>query len=90
MAEREGFSRIVFRPFAAVRDPLPSLSESASSPAAGLSLVFSRLPAVADFDDAMSLEMSLAAKASELFWSQVSWRGLSSVFRTLTGVETFR
>jgi hypothetical protein len=43
---------------------LPSLSDSDSSPVAGLSSAFFRLPTFANLDGAMSLKMSLAACAS--------------------------
>src|SRR2546425_2714182 len=40
LAEREGVPRIVLRPFAGVRSPLPTLSDSASSPIAVFSSAF--------------------------------------------------
>ena len=64
LAGRQGVPRFGFRPFATVRDLLPSLSDSASSPTAVFSSAFVRLPTVADFTGVMSLEMSLAAGVS--------------------------
>ncbi len=64
VAGRQGVSRIDFRPFAAVRDSSPSLSDSASSLSTVLSAAFFGLPSFADSADAMSLKMSLAGSVS--------------------------
>jgi hypothetical protein len=64
VAGRPGIPQIVFRPFAAVRDPLTSLSDSAISATAVFSSAFFRLPTFADFTGVMSLKMSLAAGVS--------------------------
>ena len=64
VAGRQGVPRIVFRLLVTVREPLPSLSDSASSATAVFSSAFFRLPTFADFTGVMSLKMSLAAGVS--------------------------
>jgi hypothetical protein len=64
VAGRQGVLRVVFRPLATVRDPLPSLSDSATSPRAVFSSAYFRLPTFTDFTGVMSLKMSLAVVVS--------------------------
>jgi hypothetical protein len=59
LAGRQGVLRIRFRPFATIRQPLPSLSCGAGWGRTAVSSAYFRLPAVAARAGAMSLEMAL-------------------------------